>query len=516
MKQATKTFHKSTATEQVKRVVATIALATAAGTAATPAFAADSESDRGDDGVGSSVGTDRAGAEFGGSERGVAVKDDGTVEVQSKGLLGGVGDALSGVVGGVTDVVEDVTEGVTSDPVGAVGDVTDTVGDTVGGVTDTVGKVADPVTDVVEDVTGSVSAGEAAPGGKAEEGSAGTESGSAEGGATTPDADEKKGGSGKGAESGAKDDGVAPEGKLVKDAAYFAPAEINYSTESTGPVAGLLPVVGGLEQAQTAAELVTFEATAKVLGFSPDGLSGDEESSGYEPRHMKEPASQDDAVDEASGSAPGIRAGLGLGVLDLEVLASGEGVSLRVGTEGVQADIQAGQGGVSVDAGVKDVADVEVGADKQGVQTFAEAVGVTSLDAEVGVSGGTAEGRAAAANGAEQNAPASADRGAQPFETSADSFLEQYPQQSGLAPTGAEFLSYQPSSVDRLAEQADAAAREATIDAPLRVATTGTEAAALTGLAGSLVVGGAGALLVANRPGRNGETAAVPAENTIP
>jgi LPXTG-motif cell wall-anchored protein len=48
-------------------------------------------------------------------------------------------------------------------------------------------------------------------------------------------------------------------------------------------------------------------------------------------------------------------------------------------------------------------------------------------------------------------------------------------------------------------EQESATLAEATLDAPVRLATTGAEAAALTAAAGALVVGGAGSLLVARR-----------------
>ncbi len=66
---------------------------------------------------------------------------------------------------------------------------------------------------------------------------------------------------------------------------------------------------------------------------------------------------------------------------------------------------------------------------------------------------------------------------------------------------GAELTAYVPNegaSVDAI-EQEASALTDATLDAPVRLATTGTEAAALTGAAGALVLGGAGALLVARR-----------------
>jgi hypothetical protein len=58
---------------------------------------------------------------------------------------------------------------------------------------------------------------------------------------------------------------------------------------------------------------------------------------------------------------------------------------------------------------------------------------------------------------------------------------------------GAELTAYVPGAQDV------SALAEATLDAPVRLATTGAEAAALTGAAGALVIGGAGSLLVARR-----------------
>jgi LPXTG-motif cell wall-anchored protein len=66
---------------------------------------------------------------------------------------------------------------------------------------------------------------------------------------------------------------------------------------------------------------------------------------------------------------------------------------------------------------------------------------------------------------------------------------------------GAELTAYVPSEGANVGaiEQEASALTEATLDAPIRLATTGAEAAALTAAAGALVVGGAGSLLVARR-----------------
>lgn len=63
--------------------------------------------------------------------------------------------------------------------------------------------------------------------------------------------------------------------------------------------------------------------------------------------------------------------------------------------------------------------------------------------------------------------------------------------------TGAELTAYVPGADVQAVEQE--APVEATLDAPVRLATTGAEAAALTAAAGALVIGGAGSLLVARR-----------------
>ncbi|WP_369370561.1 hypothetical protein AB1046_17445 [Promicromonospora sp. Populi] len=61
---------------------------------------------------------------------------------------------------------------------------------------------------------------------------------------------------------------------------------------------------------------------------------------------------------------------------------------------------------------------------------------------------------------------------------------------------GAEFTAYVPS--EAISQEASALT-EATLDAPVKLATTGAEAAALTAGAGALVIGGAGSLLAARR-----------------
>ena len=63
---------------------------------------------------------------------------------------------------------------------------------------------------------------------------------------------------------------------------------------------------------------------------------------------------------------------------------------------------------------------------------------------------------------------------------------------------GAELTAYVPSEA-AVVEQEASALTEVTLDAPVRLATTGAEAAALTAAAGALVIGGAGSLLVARR-----------------
>ncbi|GAB3158682.1 hypothetical protein GCM10027059_03820 [Myceligenerans halotolerans] len=527
MKQA-RTTRTSTATKQVKRVVATIALATAAGTATAPAFAADHDSDRGGDGIGRAFGSDRPGAKFGGAERGVEVKDDGTVEVRPGGLLGGAGDLVSDVVDGAGDVVEDVTEDVVDEPADVVEDVTETV-DTV----------TDPVEDVVEDVTGAAPKGEQEQSGKGAEGDApGNSEGKGRGSGTE---------TGSGTDAGkASGSGEKAEAEPVKDAHYFASADIDYSADAKG-LAPETPVAVPADGVPVSGELVAFEATAKALGFGPETLSGDREPSGdhewsedfvpsgdsersgdYEPRHMKSESShggEQDSSDmrqatESSGpsmslSSSDLLAGIGIGSVDLQVFASDEGVDLRVGAGDVKAEVTADRRGVSVDAGVPRLADVSAGADAQGVEAYADAAGLATVDAEVAVTGDAADGADdAGARGVEQDVSGLAERGGQPpLQNSAYSYLGQ-DARDALASSGAQFLSYQPTAVDQVAEDADAATREATIDAPLRVATTGTEAAALTGLAGALVVGGAGALLLANRTGRNGEPVPVKVRNT--
>ncbi|MBO0609733.1 hypothetical protein [Myceligenerans salitolerans] len=508
MKQA-KTTRTSTATKQVRRVVATIALATAAGTAATPAFASESESDRGGEGIGRAFGADRPGAKFGGAERGVEVKDDGTVEVRSGGALGGVGNLVSDVVDDVTDIADDVTEHVTDGSADVVEDVAGTVDD-----------VTEPAVDAVEDTTGSASAGETT--GKASEGAG---SGRSDG---TSGAGKEGGGQGGGTTGGKPGPGEKAEGGSDADADRFAPVDIDYSADLDESVPE--PATDGASGEIRSGELLAFEATAKALGFGPgtesDDRSGEHRSSDdYEPRHMKaspEPHDVERGSLDGRQLAKGERGslsvassdllgGIGIGNVDLTLSASEKGVDVRVGAGGVTAEVEAGRTGVSVDADVPEVADVAVDANAQGVEASAGAAGVAKVGAEVTATGGTAAAEGAASGGAtgvQQDVSELAQRTDRTLQGGAHSYLG-HDARSALAPEGAEFLSYQPTTVDRVAEEADAATREATIDAPLRVATTGTEAAALTGLAGALVVGGAGALLVANRAGRNGETVPV-------
>ncbi|MBE1878001.1 hypothetical protein [Myceligenerans pegani] len=540
MKQATKSTRKNAATKQVRRVVATIALATAAGTAATPAFAAESENDRGGEGIGRAFGSDRPGAKFGGAERGVEVKDDGTVEVKRGGVLSGVEDLVARVVGGAGSVVEkatkdtkDVVEDVVDEPADVVEDVVDEPTRVVEKATEVVGGATDPVEDVVEGVTGEAPDGEQERPEKAAEGDA------------TADSEDEGRGSGK--EAGGQRDGAGKvgsddkksEGESDAGVDYFASADIDYSAdaEDRAPEA---PVAGPADDIPVSGELLAFEATAKALGFGPDALFGDKhqadgdqrfddhrQSGDYEPRHMKSPSAsrggERSALDTHQGMEGSVSlssdllAGIGVGNVDLKLLASDEGVDVRVGAGDVKAEVKAERKGLAVEAEVQDVADVEVGANAQGVEASADAAGVAKVAAGVAATGDTADDTDAtpdaAASGVEQDVSGFADRGARPLQGGAHGHPGQEPR-GAIAPAGAEFLSYQPTTVDRVAEEADAATREATIDAPLRVATTGTEAAALTGLAGALVVGGAGALLVANRSGRNGEAAPVRVPNS--
>ena len=67
--------------------------------------------------------------------------------------------------------------------------------------------------------------------------------------------------------------------------------------------------------------------------------------------------------------------------------------------------------------------------------------------------------------------------------------------------SGAELTAYVPGegAAAESIEQDASTLTEATLDAPVRLATTGAEATALTATAGALVLGGAGSLLVARR-----------------
>ena len=62
---------------------------------------------------------------------------------------------------------------------------------------------------------------------------------------------------------------------------------------------------------------------------------------------------------------------------------------------------------------------------------------------------------------------------------------------------GAELTAYVPAEGAGVEDAS--ALTEVTLDAPVKLATTGAEAAALTAAAGALVIGGAGSLLVARR-----------------
>jgi hypothetical protein len=64
---------------------------------------------------------------------------------------------------------------------------------------------------------------------------------------------------------------------------------------------------------------------------------------------------------------------------------------------------------------------------------------------------------------------------------------------------GAELTAYVPGVSVAAIEHEASELTEATLDAPVRLATTGAEAAALTAAAGALVIGGAGSLLAARR-----------------
>ncbi|MBL0887305.1 hypothetical protein [Myceligenerans indicum] len=530
MKQATKTTRKSTATKQVKRVVATLALATAAGTAAAPAFASAScDNDRGDDGVGQAFGSDRPGARFGGAGRGVEVKDDGTVEVHTRGSSKGVGGLLSGVLGGAASAADDAVDGVSH----------------------AVDEATDPVEDVVDDVTGPVSgvgdhlpspkpSASGAPGPSAEAGAGGKQT-LASAATGTDDTDSTSKDSGK-KDSGKKDSGKKETGKKASGKAaepeqgepgYFAMADIDYSgTRDRELAAESLP--GVPQESDEDGEVLAFKATARVLGFEPETFSSDpdeDRSGAYEPRHMRGASRSGErapwetykGAEEGTGGSSSFMnlfGGIGVGAVELDASLSGDGLELRAETDGTKAGVQLDEGGLSADAEVKDVAGVAAGASDQGVDASGGVAGAASLEAQAAATGDAAvvgsedmSSSEAGMSGVEQELTGLAEREAQPFHNGTNDFVGQR-MRGALSPAGAQFLSYEPTTVDRVAEEADAATREATIDAPLRVATTGTEAAALTGLAGALVVGGAGALLVANRGGRNGGPAHAAARNT--
>ncbi|GAB4086941.1 hypothetical protein GCM10028784_35710 [Myceligenerans cantabricum] len=520
MKQATeKMTLKSTARNQVKRVVATIALATAAGTAAAPAFASDCEPERNSDGFGRAFGSDGGpGAEFGGAERGVEVTKDGTVKVLTDGVLGGAGETVSGVVGeatdvvdGVTDVVDDAVEeptGVVEGATEVVDDTTDVVDEATGPVEDVVDETAEDVVDDVEDATGTDLPGSSGKGDTPER-SEGQGSGKEKGDSRGQGADK-----GDEQEPGAGEEAGA--GESTKGTGYFASLDIDYGTrpaeQATTPASEDGTPVNG--------ELLAFESTAKALGF-------DRESAleGYEPRHLKTASRSGERV--ALGErkvAEGVGAALSAGGellrgVGLGVSASEEGLRLNVGAANVQADVEADTTGVSVEAEVPGAAGADVEATVAGVGASAGAADTARVDAQVNAQNGVSADvdTVAPSTKADGSGPLgrTVPRATTPQETmvadsGAQAYLGKHARDALSAAEQAEAL---PAAERRAVDDAEAVTQDATVDAPLRVATTGTEAAALTGLAGALVVGGAGALLLANRAGRNGELGAARVPN---
>ncbi|WP_344103059.1 hypothetical protein [Myceligenerans crystallogenes] len=515
---------KSTAKKHVNRVVATIALATAAGAATAPAFAADPDSERGADGYGRDLGADGHRALFGGTGHGVQVNDDGTVTVRADvadgsgdhgdGVPAGGGDQVSdAALGGlVSEIVEgaaaaaeagvvgddatddagapadDVLSGVVEETVEVVDETAGAVGETAEQVTEAAAEVAEPAAEVLPETESAGSRPQEAQQGAGNSGNSGKQAG--------PDAGQGKGEKNEGSqqESGGDSDEDVPrlERGLEKDAEYWAPLDIDYGL--SGDSEDLPPAVPADEDAASG-DLLAFEATAKALGYDVDG-----ERTDYQPRHKAaDLGDEPQALDVGQVVADAGRV-LSDALADIEVTVSTDDGRIEADAEvgGATVHVGAGQDGLAAEAGVPGVADATVDANDRGVGVSAGVAETAGADVRAGVPAGDVAERTGDAAQLPTAAPAGeetvAGGGARENMLLADRGAEY--------DTGAEYLSHTPSALDEVGEAADAATEQATIDAPLRMATTGSEAAALTGAAGALVVGGAAALVMANRTGR--------------